>query len=546
LFTQTRDEWFIAFVNSLNIPIHVFTSIRDTQLGQLMFAIETHRLKKVRAGEDPGPSLLAGDNAATFVPLFQTTKIIQDFLAKEEIEIDLMSIKKDFLANEQVKEFKKQKKSPTEWFSTQDAVRLDELFIPSANVLLEVLLPIIGEKLEIEDQEALFVKIKEIDETFGSTLLNLCDPVIFDAMKNKTWTQDDKDETIRIIKTKDEASPIQLSFNEYHSKTNVLYGLVLELIRIIESGKKYSLEFNWVTHLLTVEMLLMLPQPEKARIPVIKNHLTEIENLEASIPSDFWNLLSLSYQAFSHVLEPQQRMFQKVFKSIEKSFKQSARIFWRKILPKLESEDKKIRDATEQLLAVLWCHFRVVQAQTQQLTQDQEHAQHNYSYRVMLRFEHIFWQQGKQYLSVEKYQSKIHFWSTYASIANKEIRSPKDSLNLFNEFDALTQRSKVLTNKTQRKKFDITLRDHKSILQTILSYGLEGKDQSIYPSLKEYNKKMEIVLVDLENEIDSYPDISIKEEKQTVESVKKYLESPLEVQDQEVQERGRPVRRLRS
>ncbi len=54
LFTQTRDEWFITFVDSLNIPIHVFTSIRDTQLGQLMFAIETHRLKKVRAGEDPG------------------------------------------------------------------------------------------------------------------------------------------------------------------------------------------------------------------------------------------------------------------------------------------------------------------------------------------------------------------------------------------------------------------------------------------------------------------------------------------------------------
>jgi hypothetical protein len=66
LFTQTRDEWFISYVNSLNIPIHVFTSIRDTQLGQLMFAIETHRLKQVRAGEDPGPSLLAGDNAANF------------------------------------------------------------------------------------------------------------------------------------------------------------------------------------------------------------------------------------------------------------------------------------------------------------------------------------------------------------------------------------------------------------------------------------------------------------------------------------------------
>ncbi|MHA2089562.1 MAG: hypothetical protein ACW98K_01785 [Candidatus Kariarchaeaceae archaeon] len=389
-------------------------------------------------------------------------------------------------------------------------------------------------------------KIKEIDEAFGATILNLCDPIIFDAMKNKTWIKDDKDETLRIINTKEEDSPLQLSFNEYHSKTNVLYALVLELIRIIETGKKYSLEFNWITHLLTVEMLLMLPQPDKTRVPIIKNHLSEIESLEASIPSDFWNLLSLSYQAFSHVLEPQQRMFQKVFKSIEKSFKQSARIFWRKMLPQLEAEDKKTRENAERLLAVLWCHFRVVQAQTQQLTQKQEQGQQNYSYRVMLRFEHIFWRQGKEYLQTETYRSKIHFWSTYASIANKEIRSPKDSLNIFTEFDSLAQKTKVLSNKTQRKKFDVTLRDHKSVLQTMLSYGLEGKDQSIYPSLKEYNKKMETVLVDLENEIDSYPDISLKEEKQTVESVKKYLESPLEVQDQEVQERGRPVRRLRS
>jgi hypothetical protein len=105
-----------------------------------MFAIETHRLKQVRAGEDPGPSLLAGDNAATFVPLFQTIKHIQDFLALDEIGIDLISIKKEFLANVQVKEFKKQKKTPTEWFSTQDMERLDELFIAAASVFLEVFL----------------------------------------------------------------------------------------------------------------------------------------------------------------------------------------------------------------------------------------------------------------------------------------------------------------------------------------------------------------------------------------------------------------------
>jgi hypothetical protein len=540
---MTRDSWFTKFVNSLNIPIHAFTSVRDTQLGQLMFALETVRLKRIREGEDPGPSMLEGENASNFVPLFQTAKMFQDFISKEEIGLTITEIKKSFNTSDIVKEFKKIKKEDSEWFTTLDFDRLDEFYVPSSKVLLEVLLPLIGEKLELDDNEKIIEKIKEIDENFGNSLFTICDPVIFTSIEKSTWSIDEKDDKIRIVPTKDKENPLKLNYNDYHTRTNALYSFILELIRLIESGKKYSLEFKMITHLLTLEMLIMIPQPDKSRFPVIKQHFADLLDLDTNIIPEFWELLSLSYQAFSYVLEPQQRMFQKLYKSLEKTFKQTSRVFWKKMLPSLTNENKKTREEVEVFLAVLWCHFRVVQAQTQQQTQNQEH---NYSYRAILRFEHMFWQQGKEYLNTDQINSKIHFWSIYASIANKEIRSPKDSLSMYNQFDDLFKTSKVLTNKTQRKKFEITLRDHRSIVQAIMSYGLEGKDDSIYPEIEEYTKKLENILVMIEEEKEDFDDISLEEEKKAVKSIFDYLKVPLPKETQEDQTRGRPVRRLRS
>ncbi len=545
LFTQTRDTWFTKFVESMNVPMHIFTSIRDTQLGQLVYAIETHRLKQIRAGEDPGPSFLSGDSVSSFIPLLQTTKMMQDFLKKEEIGIETSKIKKEFLTNEIIREFKKVKKTDSDWFTTLDEKQLDILYIPAAKVILEVIVPMIGEKLELEKIDEIIEKIKELDPNFGNTLFNICDPTVYNSILEATWTTDKDDDKTRLIPTEDE-EPIKLHYNDYHTRTNVLHSFVLELIRIIESGKKYSLNFDYIPQLLTLEMLIMIPQPDKTRLPLVKQHLDEMKKIENEYPSEFWELPYLSYQAFSHVLEPQQRMFHKLYKSIEKNFKQTARTFWKKILTKLQSEEKKIRDNSESLLPLLWCHFRVVQAQAQQISQNKEKTHQNYAYRAMLRFEHIFWQQGKEYMLDSEYHSKIHFWSTYASIANKEIRSSKDSLDSFNQFDNLFMKTKILTNKTQRKKYDITLRDHKSVVQTVLSYGIEGKDVSIYPELKEYNKRFEQILDQIEEETDDYPDISLNEERNAVKSIYDYLEKPLIKDETPAQERrGRPVRRLR-
>ena len=79
LFSQTRDVWFQEFVEGHGVPMHVFAALRETQLGQLMYAIEDVRLKKVRSGEDPGPGMLEGENLDMFVPMFNTIKQLRIF-----------------------------------------------------------------------------------------------------------------------------------------------------------------------------------------------------------------------------------------------------------------------------------------------------------------------------------------------------------------------------------------------------------------------------------------------------------------------------------
>ena len=72
LFSKTRNTWFKELIESFGVPIHVFTNIRDTQLGQLFFAIEVMRMKKKRTGEDPGPSIFENESGEEFIPVFQT------------------------------------------------------------------------------------------------------------------------------------------------------------------------------------------------------------------------------------------------------------------------------------------------------------------------------------------------------------------------------------------------------------------------------------------------------------------------------------------
>ena len=162
LFSQTRNTWFKDLIESFGVPIHVFTNIRDTQLGQLFFAIEVMRMKKIRSGEDAGPSIFENETSEDFIPVFQTLNQFTAFLEKEEVGIDLQGLKTEFLANEHVKFIKSSGKTDDEWFATLDTARLDELYIPAAKILLDFFLPKIDEALKSKKKKAdVFDKITE-------------------------------------------------------------------------------------------------------------------------------------------------------------------------------------------------------------------------------------------------------------------------------------------------------------------------------------------------------------------------------------------------
>lgn len=548
LFSKTRNTWFKELIESFGVPIHVFTNIRDTQLGQLFFAIEVMRMKKKRTGEDPGPSIFENESGEEFIPVFQTMNQFRNFLELEKIGLSLDDLKVEFMANEHINFLKKNGKTDDEWFATLDTARLDELFVPAAKVFLELIIPMIGTKLKVKKIETIFKKIGDLDPNFSLTLQNLCDPIIVKAIENDTYTLDEKDSSIRIIKTKKGENPILLQYNDYHGRVNILYSLIAELLRYFKEGKKYTRNFTNISHLLTLEMLLMIPHPDRARIQLVKQYMNEIKELKKDTPKEFWEIISLSYQGFCQVNDPNTKMFQKVFQGIEKQLREQSRILWKKYIHILDSKGKTGKLEVNQQIAILWAHFRVVQAQAQNLHQQQhgEHDHQNYTYRAMLRFEHIYWQQGNSYLTRETYVDKYHFWAAYSKIANREIRKPKDSLTSYHEFEALMKATKVLTNKTKRKSFDINLRDQKFLVQAMLSYGVEGRDGTIYKQLEKYAKMLNKMLVEIEANMDDFPEVVIEDEKRTIESILSYLKLPVPEEQLAERERGVPTSRLRA
>lgn len=548
LFTQTRNSWFKEFVESQGVPIHVFTNIRDTQLGQLFFNIELMRYKKMKAGEDAGKPLFEGDNIEAFVPLFQNFKLLLALFEREEVGIDLQGMKKDLLEREEIKAFQAVEKTDDEWFASLEPSRLDELYIPAAHVIMNVIFPLLDEKLSGDGD--IFEKLTAADPMASETLKSLCDPVILEGVENDKYSLDEKDTTIRVYKNGDEE--IKIAYGDYHGRVNVLHSLVMELIRYISEGKKYSKEFNAISDLLAMEMLVMIPSPDKAKIPLIKNYITNLKEFDANIPKSFWEIMFLSYQGFSHVSNPNSKLFQKIFKNLEKSLREESRIFWTKTTPILLGDSKKDREYAEKLVSVLWSHFRVVQAQAHNL-HAQQHQGHdhddqpNYMQRAMLRFEHVFWQPSKDYVVTDQFKSKYQYWAAYAKIANKEIRSPKDSAALFNDFEELFNTAKVLTNKTKQKQLDATLRDVKSMYQTLMSYGIEGRDGSINKKLDKYLDKFSAVIDQIEEDKDNYPEIDIEEEKKSIPAIRQYLklELPKSADSRSINSQA-PVHRLKN
>lgn len=529
IFTQARNVWFLNILSKFKMPPHVFTSIRESQLGQLMFAIETMRIKKLRDGEDPGESIFDGEQSDMFVPVFQNIKSLEDFFDKDDVGARLEDYKGKILESDEIKDFLENGFDDNEWFSPLDFDRLDELYEPTVSVVKNVIYPIFEEVVGDTEGSDLFEKVNTMSQGFGAILKSLHNEINHTAIIAKKYTVDDTDSRIRLLEVED-GDPIQLHYNEYYSQITSTRSFILEILRKLKLGKKYSRKFTHIPEIFSLEMLLMLPQPDKTRLSVVKTHLAtlkdEFNKKKLNIPMEFYSILTQSFQALILVFDPHQRMFQKVLKNQEKSFKQLVRQFWRRMTPLLTSGTKKTRENAETILAVIWSHFRIVQAQAQHATQnpDDEHDHQNLQYRMMLRFEHMFWRPAINYTQMDDIVSPTHFWLAFAKIVNFEIRTPKDSTNLFGELEDLYQRSRVLSNKTKRKKYGVTVRDHKSLLKTIISYGVESRNPELFATIKKRNEELSKLLDVMGATIDDFPEVNIEEEQKVVDQVRTFVE----------------------
>ncbi|MHA2503289.1 MAG: hypothetical protein ACXAE3_10500, partial [Candidatus Kariarchaeaceae archaeon] len=424
LFTQSRDEWFTSQVASLGIPMHIFSAVRDTQLGQLMYAIETVRMKRKRAGEDPGPGLLEGENASMFVPLFGIVKQFQDLLDHEDIELDKSELYSQLLSDNLLSDLDPIKKKGQDWFTPLSLERLDELNGVLDKITEEGFITPLASAMGTEPAD-LKEKLSELNQSLADSLFSFHNHQISTAITSNSFTEDEADPQTRIFSIDGEELP--LTFNEYHGRINLHYGFIEELKRLVSDPENYNFDFPLLEPLLSLEMLIMFPVPDSSRLALIKQHLALLSD---SIPKSFINVLSTAYQTFSRIEDANPKMVRKLYSSLEKTMKDECRKFWKEV----NSTDAE----AEVLIAIIWSHLRAIQTQAQYREQQMGHDHnHSQTHAVTIRLEHIFWVQGRDYYTRDSHDTPIQFWSHYAAIANRQVRKSEDSLELFYQLDEL-------------------------------------------------------------------------------------------------------------
>ena len=513
IFSQTRDEWFSEIITKFKIPMHIFTAVRDTQLGQLMFAIETMRMNRLRSGEEPGPGILEGENATMFIPILKLVQDFRNLIDNEENKINSKTLLPKLMSEEVLSPLLSIKKQGQEWFTPLTQKRLDELLILCTETLNQGLITPLMKSLKAKTEDEFKTILKEKDEIFSNSLFELYIPEIVNQIKANTFKNKEENPETRIFDLNGEEK--EFTFNELHGKLNVLYGFIFELNRFLSNQKKYTFTFEMIEPLLSLEMLIMFPQPDTTKLPILKKHM-ELLSSSGKISKQFLDLLLISYQSYSRIETSTSKMVRKVFQSLEKSMKEKSRQFWN--IP----SNKKEMNIFETYIAVLWTHLRALQSQAQYKEQYAQTNQNSQNYAITIRLEHIFWIAGKNYTQSEKYNSALHFWSTYASIANKQARTNEASLGLFHELSNIIQKTSILKTKKQQKLYQANHADQYSIIQRVLSYGLEARSPIIVDELETYLKTLEKLLSKIDvNEM--HETFNVKEELKVIKDIRNHI-----------------------
>lgn len=507
LFIKLRDNWFFDQVEKFEIPLHLFVNIRNSQLGQLALLIQSNRTKMIRKGENPGPDIFDESTVSQLLPIYQMLTQLDNFLKSESEDLKLEIIIDETVISSLSSKLKELNVVKEEWNDIKiDDSRVDELFCSSYSIFHETILIKIKESLKKNSIEELMDIIKEKNPNLFQLLSEFHDSWLFNVLKNKQW---EIDEETKQRKVKKEDEEIMLNNSQIKQLSLQSYSFQLELIRYVEN-KEIKINYSHLIPILTLEMLIKIPYPDKTLIPLVRENLDLLKKSNRN--KDFYDLLFIFYQLYSFGTNKQNAsIINRIYKNAKTNFRLKSKNFWKKI----------VNESDEKLITVLWSAFSVSQVQLNNKINQNPNEFDKFTSNMLSNLNQIFWNQGRSYLNKHDTTS-IPFWAKNILITSKQISTAKQSLENFNELNDLVLRNDLF--KSNSHSIDLNIYDKYTIIQRVLSYGLESRSLDIFDTLKDYVNILKQVLMEM-GENNTF-DLDISKEKSAVDEIEKFIMDP--------------------
>jgi len=531
MFSTKRDQWFLQTLEKLDIPINLFSDIRDSQITQLSFGIESSKIKNSRGRKKTDEkefNLYTRSTLESFLPRFGLSKMLREFMVENELSFEDM--KEQFLSHPSIAIFKENPRTPIEWIDVIPQERMDETFTNISEIIIDDFFGLAFDKLGIEDKSPENIRkvLKEKSPMFDQFLFQTLNLDILRALKEKNWKQGEGDTRIieqspqegEEVEEDDKPKSFELTHGDYRGRSNVLYSFVLEMISYFENPEsipktvkdeegKFTMNQDVVPGTdkmpiaLSLEMLLFNPVPNKDNLVAVLAHMRELAKITGE-PASFFEILSRTYHALASGII----IHSKPFKAFEKHYREINKNFWRALA--------NYEDATS-LVGVIWMQYLHLNTIANQYTDAKEHLVNTFS-----RFEHIFWQSSVIYFGNEKsYDTPLAFWSEFAKLDNLQLRSEEDGVKIFTKFQEFL---KVADYENKSDELDILDLDKYAIYKRLAFIGIQSAEASYRDDIVKYIDEMENILNKMEEEKEEYPTSSgIEGEKALVKSLRDSL-----------------------
>ncbi|RMG31682.1 MAG: hypothetical protein D6732_14550 [Methanobacteriota archaeon] len=522
LFSGLRDEFFLGILDTLGVPINLFSDIRDSQLPQLMYIVEAAQVREKRGKKvsEEKSSVFDGLSLNAFVPRF----IVYDGLLKLISEDKLDEIVEKFNASEHKKALDENMREARDWLNDIPEEELDTSYKHLVGLLFEAFLgPITGETAE----DAILKKLEEIDASFAKTFSDYIDYAAYVAIRDeKTLKGNYGERLIPLGEVKEDEKPETrpLTKSQLRGIVNFLYSLFLELSKFIadpklpakdeggeededkdegneegkgkedgdkadegEEPKKPELDevtkraLEHMVEVLLLDMLLYQPYPDKQRYPVVSYYLRQMSEKIADVPQELWELFIAIYQVFSHGI-----IIRSVpYKAIESNYKSLASSLWRQLFSDLESGV----EPAQRIIASHWIQILVTKSMLDQLSRNPQEMEPLRN--TISRLENVFWNQGRKFLNLNA-DDPFKFWSQVGYLGTVEVRNPRGALALFNQLEPL-----VVLAEEKKEDLDVKPVDLMTLYKRQLTFGLQTKDSEVKEKLVVIVEKYEKVVQQL-------------------------------------------------